>query len=447
MTIEKANWYINGDDIRVVMPFSKVDHETRTTSGFATLNNVDSSDDVVTAECSSDAFNRFRGNIREMHQPKAVGSMLSFAQEPYLDNNTGMMYEGIWMNSYVSKGAPDTWEKVLDKTLTGYSIGGVIIEQHQEYIPELDKTIRFIDKMDLHEVSLVDNPANPLANILSIEKVNGEYVAKGLAVDVKTENVFFCPEHQIGRASSQESLKCRAGNHQMENVGWIEVTPDTNLASELKKSIDSHVEKVLTTQTIKDGDASKNPDQKKELANEENVGDNKTQKGEGGVDMTDTVEKAADVSEVAADETATDETVVKADESKTETDAVVEKAADEVKPETVVKADEAKPEEGLDINKALGEIVAVVGDMAKAVSSLATVVTEVKESTETLATAQKSAETAAAEALDTVGKRLGDLEKATAGKKSGDDDEVVKEPVKKSFDWNGTFASASSFVE
>lgn len=491
--MEKANWLIDGDDIRVVMPFQKVDREKRTTSGFATLNNVDSSDDVVTSECSADAFSRFRGNIREMHQPIAVGSMLSFAQEPYFDANTGMMYEGIYMNTYVSKGAADTWEKVLDKTLTGYSIGGVIIESHQEYIPEMNKTIRFIDKMDLHEVSLVDNPANPLANILSIQKVDGHYVAKGLAVDVNTENVFYCPEHQVGRTSASESLKCRSGDHQMENVGWIEITKGVDRNVELKKTIDNHIQKVLTTRTIKEGDAEKNPDQKKELANEENIGDNETKKSEGGVNMTDEnkIEAVVDVDETKAAELAQDEQPEKtfdegtdgdpktndnkvhpndypthedletgglkspgephpndaptADDLRAKTEAS-EQVSDEAKAAHEEEVHSEKAVEGTDLEKAIGEIVTVVGDVAKALASLATVVTEVKDGTETLATAQKSAQAALDESLDSVGKRLGNLEKATAGKKSGDDTEVSSEPINK-FSWDGHFASASSIVK
>jgi hypothetical protein len=58
-------------------PLAKVDVERRTVSGFATLDNVDKQADIVTTEASLKAFSKFRGNIREMHQPTAVGKMVS----------------------------------------------------------------------------------------------------------------------------------------------------------------------------------------------------------------------------------------------------------------------------------------------------------------------------------------------------------------------------------
>jgi hypothetical protein len=69
MTISKVHWDTEGDNVRLSMPFSKVDSERRIVSGFATLDNVDKQADIVTTEASLKAFAKFRGNIREMHQP------------------------------------------------------------------------------------------------------------------------------------------------------------------------------------------------------------------------------------------------------------------------------------------------------------------------------------------------------------------------------------------
>jgi hypothetical protein len=64
MTISKAHWDIEGNDVRLSMPFSKVDKERRIVSGFATLDNVDRQKDIVTSDASMKAFSKFRGNIR-----------------------------------------------------------------------------------------------------------------------------------------------------------------------------------------------------------------------------------------------------------------------------------------------------------------------------------------------------------------------------------------------
>ena len=76
MTISKAHFDTNGEDLRLSMPFSKVDKERRIVSGFATLDNLDRQNDIVLPEASLKAFQKFRGNIREMHQPISVGKMV-----------------------------------------------------------------------------------------------------------------------------------------------------------------------------------------------------------------------------------------------------------------------------------------------------------------------------------------------------------------------------------
>ena len=56
MNIEKTSWSSNGNRLSISVPFTKVNKENRTVSGFATLNNVDQTGDVVTAEASLKAL-------------------------------------------------------------------------------------------------------------------------------------------------------------------------------------------------------------------------------------------------------------------------------------------------------------------------------------------------------------------------------------------------------
>ena len=189
MTISKAHWNTKGDNISLSMPFNKVDKERRIVSGFASLDNLDKQDDIVTAEASMDAFAKFRGNIREMHQPLAVGKMVSFKADKYFDPDSKKFYNGVFVSAYVSKGAQDTWEKVLDGTLTGFSIGGRMNKWDDGFDEKSDKAIRIIKQYDLIELSLVDSPANQFANIVSVEKVDGVDVIKGDSTVL--ENVFY----------------------------------------------------------------------------------------------------------------------------------------------------------------------------------------------------------------------------------------------------------------
>src|SRR5210317_2055613 len=142
MTKSKAHWDMEGDTVRLSMPFSKVDVERRIVSGFATLDNVDKQNDIVTTDASMKAFSKFRGNIREMHQPSAVGKMVSFKEEKYFDPETKKFYSGVYVSAYISKGAQNTWEKVLDGTLSGFSIGGRMNDWDDAYDEKGDSQIR-----------------------------------------------------------------------------------------------------------------------------------------------------------------------------------------------------------------------------------------------------------------------------------------------------------------
>ena len=189
MNIEKSLWSSHGDNISLSVPFTKVNREKRTVSGFATLDNVDQTGDVVTAEASMKAFENFRGNLREMHNSVAVGKVVSFKPETYYDPTTKKFYNGVYVDAYISKGAQDTWEKVLDGTLSGFSIGGKINDSDKEVNKSNGQTVRFIKDYDLIELSIVDSPANELCNIISIQKVNGALMFKGIATEVTTENI------------------------------------------------------------------------------------------------------------------------------------------------------------------------------------------------------------------------------------------------------------------
>ena len=206
MNIEKGHWSSNGDKLHLSIPFTKVNRENRTVSGFATLDNVDQTGDVVTAEASVKAFENFRGNLREMHQSNAVGKVVSFKPETYYDQKSQTFYNGVYVTSYISKGAQDTWEKVLDGTLSGFSIGGKIKESDNEVNKATGEAVRFIKDYDLVELSIVDSPANELCNILSIEKVNGQMIYKGLAANVVTENIFYCEDSDSVFMSTEKTF-------------------------------------------------------------------------------------------------------------------------------------------------------------------------------------------------------------------------------------------------
>lgn len=159
------------ENFNLSFPIDMIKREERIVSGIATADNIDKSGDIVEFNASLEAFKNWGGNIREMHAPIAVGKAVSY--EPIeVTSEDGTKYNAIKVSAYISKGAQDTWEKVLDGTLRAFSIGGKVVEK----IESTEKMFRgrpvnIIKKYMLGELSLVDNPANALA-IVDIIKMD-----------------------------------------------------------------------------------------------------------------------------------------------------------------------------------------------------------------------------------------------------------------------------------
>jgi hypothetical protein len=429
MLINKAHWVTEGDTVRLSMPLTKVDKERRIVSGFASLDNLDKQDDIVTSEASMEAFAKFRGNIREMHQPLAVGKMVDFKEDKYFDPESKKFYKGVFVSAYVSKGAQDTWEKVIDGTLTGFSIGGRMNKWDDAYDEKADKKIRVIKQYDLVELSLVDSPANQFANIVSIEKVDGVDVIKG--DETVLENIFYDKESGIVIASENESEISPVTGDPMSNIGFVEKT-DTEKTQMIKFLVDS----AKGISTIK-------------ITKEVNQ-------------MTESTEAAVDVAVENA------EVAPEAQPAEVEkTDAVVEEVA------IVEETDSAKSIDGgagspvaeaaVEVEKA-EEVVAVAAaeinsEVAKALSEIQSsltnafgdLATTVKSINEQVAALTKSLETVTSDVngikgnFNEFGKRVDLVEKDTAFRKSGDLGEIVQESpevIQKSL-WGGRFLTNS----
>lgn len=429
MIISKAHWNSDGDNIRLSMPLTKVDKERRIVSGFASLDNLDKQDDIVTAEASMAAFAKFRGNIREMHQPVAVGKMVDFKEDKYFDPETKKFYKGVFVSAYVSKGAQDTWEKVLDGTLTGFSIGGRMNKWDDAYDEKSDKSIRVIKEYDLVELSLVDSPANQFANIVSVEKVDGVDVIKGDSTVL--ENVFYDKQNGIVIASENESELSPITGEQMENIGFVEKTDNekTNMikflvdsakginTSKINKEVQPMTENTETVAEVIETEASVEV-AKSEVAPE-----------------VDAVVEAPTEEVAKADEALVSEEVAKSEETP---------AADVVEEVTEV----SKSDEAIDsIAEIKNTLESAFSDLVSTVKSLQAEVEMLKSTKVDVETAKTSFEAVAKDIaavsseFNEFGKRVELVEQDTAFRKSGDLGEIVQnqpETVEKSL-WGGSF--------
>ena len=418
MTIQKAHWESEGDNVRLSMPFSKVDQERRIVSGFATLDNIDKQSDVVTTDASLKAFAKFRGNIREMHQPMAVGKMVNFKEDKYFDPETKKFYNGVFVSAYVSKGAQDTWEKILDGTLSGFSIGGKMNKWDDGYDEKMDAAIRIIKDYDLVELSLVDNPANQFANVISIEKNQaGDTVVKGEVTDLEIENVFWDKESGLVMLSDKESEVSPTNGIPMQNIGFVEKSDSDKvdmikfLVNSAKGINNTEINKEVSTMTD-------------ETTNVEEV-------------EVATEEEAIEITEEAVVETAETEKAISVEVEEEDDNEESESEEDMA----VKKSDEVLAKALTDMSD---NITSAFSDMAAMVKSLSDQVAELKKSlgyvNEVLGDAEKD--------FDNLGKRIDAVEADTAFRKSGDLGEIVQEPamVEKSV-WGGRFLTNADLLK
>ena len=153
-------------------PIDMIKKEERIVSGIATADNIDKVGDIVDFEASLSAFKSWQGNIREMHAPIAVGKAISY-KPIKIRGVEGEEYNAIQVEAYISKGAENTWQKILDGTLRAFSIGGKIVrkEMVQNKVHN-GRPVHIIKQYDLGELSLVDNPANAIATIDLVKKAD-----------------------------------------------------------------------------------------------------------------------------------------------------------------------------------------------------------------------------------------------------------------------------------
>jgi len=434
MNINKAFWTTDGDNVRLSMPFGKVDTEKRIVSGFASLDNLDKQYDIVTTEASMSAFAKFRGNIREMHQPSAVGKMLNFKEEKYFDPETKKFYKGVYVSTYISKGAQDAWEKVLDGTYTGFSIGGRMNKWDDAYNEELDKSIRIIKEYDLVELSLVDSPANQFASIMSVEKVDGIDTIKGDLADVVVENVFYDAETGIVLTSDEETYVSPVSGNEMKNIGFVEKN-DNEKAEMIKFLVDS-AKGINTSKITKE--VSPMTEDTTAVA-EAPVAEAAVE--EVSVEVTPEAQPAEESEKAEVVAEATPEAVEKSDSDDSATSSTEDAIQTLEAPaaEDAVKADEV-------IANAITEIKESVtnafGDLTATIKSLSDEVANMKKSLDATTTDVNQIKGT----FNEIGKRVDSVEKDTAFRKSGDLGEIVQEldsnPVQKSL-WGGRFLKFS----
>jgi hypothetical protein len=160
--------------LRIIAPIEKViklDDGGREVWGFATLEVVDKANEIADFEGTKQAFadwsdeiskatgGKSLGNVREMHDKKAVGKVINWeAGEKEVDDGKGgkETVKGIYVGVKVPSTITDTIEKIDEGILNAYSIAGAYAKRWRDVVKS---ATRYIPK--LAELSLVDNPCCP----------------------------------------------------------------------------------------------------------------------------------------------------------------------------------------------------------------------------------------------------------------------------------------------
>ena len=146
------------------LPFLKVNQELHEVWGAATQESLDRQGEIVDFEASKKAFaeladtvsgvtgGKSLGPVREMHQPKAIGRLISVIPDE--------VNKRIWVGAKLSDTADgrDAWQKVQEGVLTGFSIGAPSCKREIKFNKAGEPEHHVVD-FALSEVSLVDLPA------------------------------------------------------------------------------------------------------------------------------------------------------------------------------------------------------------------------------------------------------------------------------------------------
>lgn len=175
----------------LIIEFKSVSPNGKITGYAARFGNVDSYNDIIMQGAFKKTLKEKTPKeinfLYEHDESKTVG-YLTMLQE----DEQGLYFEGQILEDKM-KAAEIAYNEIKEGYIDSLSIG---------YIPtkyEVKDGIRMLKEIDLYEISLVKNPANPKANILSV---------KSFEVDEK--------EHDLEEAEVPE--ECKVGGYQVFNV-------------------------------------------------------------------------------------------------------------------------------------------------------------------------------------------------------------------------------------
>ncbi|MGH9608069.1 MAG: DUF6582 domain-containing protein [Bryobacteraceae bacterium] len=178
-------------DFERFVPLAKVAPHKREVTGILTQELPDNDGEVMDYDSSKpyfmawsqmvheDSAGKSLGNLRVMHQPKAVGKL------------TAIRYDDPNKTVYITAKVVDDqeWKKVTEGIYTGFSVGGAYVHKWEtgNVLSSGKKAVRFT--ADPHEASLVDRPSVSTAVIQHIKMVHEDGREEDTTLDELMEKI------------------------------------------------------------------------------------------------------------------------------------------------------------------------------------------------------------------------------------------------------------------
>jgi hypothetical protein len=192
------------------------------------LDNTEPVPEIVDYDNAKACMEGWPGNVREMHQLKAVGRSLGWSS----DDDARV----ITLRTRVSSGEPGTIAKVLDGTLNSYSVAGPPLKRVMESVKKADGSRVTANRLfykRFSEISLVDRGMNPEARF-SIVKADGpddevpEPVQVWACQDLAHRHVFkseaaaCIAEQCAAKVAAREDVKPAEGKEKYGDVAFAD---------------------------------------------------------------------------------------------------------------------------------------------------------------------------------------------------------------------------------
>lgn len=152
--------YMDKFKIQKFVPIAKVDEEEHMVYGWASTSDMDSDGEIIKAEALAGSLSEYMKfpTLREMHQPKAVGTT----------KQAEVSAKGLYIGAKVV--TEEAWKLVKEGVYKAFSIGGNVLK----------RVGNSIEQLELVEISLVDVPANKAAVIELWKQAKIEKDASGI---------------------------------------------------------------------------------------------------------------------------------------------------------------------------------------------------------------------------------------------------------------------------